>query len=87
MAALKLLLICAIVLSIACLVLAIFHLMHLRRDRKGGSPAVSAQRPLWLEFPRAYTSQGRRHQRKFFVYLAVFMVLVIVLLFSNGTFS
>ena len=84
MAALKLLLICAIVLSIACLVLAVFHLIHLRRDRRSDSQAVSAQRALWLEFPRAYTSQGRRHQRKFFLYLAVFIVLVIVLMVYNG---
>ena len=85
MAALKLLLICAIVLSIACLVLAVFHLVHLRRDRKSGSSAVSSQRALWLEFPRAYTSQGRRHQRKFFVYLAVFVVLIILLLVYKGS--
>lgn len=85
MQALKLLLICAIVLSIACLVLAVFHLVHLRRDLKDGSRSISSQRPLWLEFPRAYTSQGRRHQRKFFVYLGVFVVLVIVLLVYDGT--
>ena len=84
MAALKILLIAAIVLSISCLVLAIFHLLHLRRDLKDGSSSVSTQRPLWLEFPRAYTTQGRRHQRKFFIYLAVFMVLVVVLLIFNG---
>jgi len=87
MAALKLLLICAIVLSIACLVLAVFHLMHLRRDEKDGSHAVSSQRPLWLEFPRAYTGQGRRHQRKFFIYLAVFLVIVVLLVLSNGTLT
>lgn len=87
MAALKLLLISAVVLSIACLVLAVFHLMRLRQDRKDGSRAVSSQRPLWLEFPRAYTSQGRSHQRKFFVYLAVFLILIVVLLVSDGTLS
>ena len=84
MAALKLLLVFAIVLSISCLVLAIFHLLHLRRDLKDGSRSVSTQRPLWLEFPRAYTRQGRSHQRKFFIYLAAFVVMVVVLLLFNG---
>lgn len=81
----KFLLLSALVLSIACLVLALFHWGQLRRNLKDSSKGVSKQRPLWLEFPRAYTKQGRRHQRRFFVYLGIFVVLLIVLLVFYGT--
>lgn len=80
----KFLLVSAMVLSIVCLVLAVFHWVHLRRDLKKGAAGIARQRPVWLEFPRAYTRQGRHHQRRFFVYLAVFMVLLIVLLVTHG---
>lgn len=80
----KFLLISAMVLSIACLVLAIFHWRQLRRDLKDDSRGVANQRPLWLEFPRAYTRQGRHHQRRFFVYFIVFLVLIVVLLALHG---
>lgn len=79
MDAMKFLLVAALVLSVGCLVLALFHWMHLRRDLKAGPKGVSKQRPLWLEFPRPYTSQGRRHQRRLFVYLAAFVILLVVL--------
>jgi uncharacterized protein involved in cysteine biosynthesis len=80
----KFLLVCAMVLSIVCLVLAVFHWVHLRRDLKKGSTGIATQRPVWLEFPRAYTRQGRHHQRRLFVYLAVFIVLLIVLFIIHG---
>lgn len=80
----KFLLISAMVLSIACLVLAIFHWLQLRRDLKSPTRNVVAQRPLWLDFPRAYTKKGRHHQRRFFVYVAVFVALLILLLALRG---
>jgi hypothetical protein len=49
------------VLSIACLILALFHWLQLRRDRKNTSNGMVTQKPMWLEFPRAYTKQGRHH--------------------------
>lgn len=84
MEAMKFLLISAMVLSIACLILAIFHWLQLRRDLKNATRNVVAQRPLWLEFPRAYTRKGRHHQRRFFVYVAVFVALIILLLALRG---
>lgn len=75
----KFLLVSAMVLSIVCLVLAVFHWVHLRRDLKSGSKGMVTQRPVWGEFPRPYTKQGQRHQRRFFVYLVVFVVLLILL--------
>ena len=84
MDAMKFLLISALVLSIGCLVLALFHWGKLRRDLRDAPKGVTKQRPLWLEFPRAYTRQGRRHQRRFFVYLSVFVILLIVLLVFYG---
>jgi hypothetical protein len=80
--AMTFLLICALVLSMACLVLAIFHWVHLRRDLAKGATDVATQRPLWLEFPRAYTRQGKHHKRRFFVYFVVFVALAILLLLS-----
>lgn len=79
MGAMKLLLIAALILSIACLVLAVFHWLHLRRDAGRQSSDLATQSPLWLEFPRAYTRQGRHHQRRFFIYFAVFLVLLLLL--------
>ena len=76
----KFLLISALVLSIACLVLAVFHWVHLRRDIKKQSTDIATQSPVWLEFPRAYTRQGRHHQRRFFIYFVVFLLLLVVLL-------
>jgi F0F1-type ATP synthase membrane subunit a len=76
---LKLLLVSALVLSVVCLVLAVYHWMRLRSDQKGEPKGVVSQRPMWLEFPRAYTHKGRHHQRRFFVYFVVFVVLFIVL--------
>ncbi len=87
MDAMKFLLISALVLSVGCLVLALFHWVHLRRDLKEESQGVSQQRSLWLEFPRPYTRQGQRHQRRLFVYLAIFVILLIVLLVFYGTGS
>lgn len=81
----KFLLISALVLSVACLALALFHWLALRRDVKGGPREVVRQKPMWLEFPRAYTRQGRHHQRRFFVYLVVFLLLLIVLLAAHGS--
>jgi len=81
----KLLLVSALVLSIICLGLALFHWVRLGRDRKAESGGVVTQRPMWLEFPRAYTNQGRHHQRRFFVYVIVFVVLLIVLFVIYGT--
>jgi hypothetical protein len=72
------------VLSIACLLLALFHWLQLRRDRKNTSNGMVTQKPMWLEFPRAYTKQGRHHQRRFFVYIVVFVVLLIVLFTVKG---
>ncbi len=80
----KLLLISAMVLSIACLILAVFHWLQMRRDRKQSSNGMVTQKPMWLEFPRAYTRQGRHHQRRFFVYVVVFIVLLIVLFAVEG---
>ena len=79
MGTMKLLLIFALVLSIACLLLAVFHWVHLRRDANKQSEDVAAQSPVWLEFPRAYSRQGRHHQRRFFVYFVVFVALLILL--------
>lgn len=84
MEAIEFLLICAMVLSVACLILALFHWLQLRRDLKNTSQGIASQRPMWLEFPRAYTRQGRHHQRRFFVYIAVFVVLAIVLFVLEG---
>jgi len=81
----KFLLVSAVVLSLVCLALALFHWVRLRRDLKHGPKNAVAQRPLWLEFPRAYTSQGRHHQRRFFVYFVVFIVLLIGLFLLHGT--
>ena len=79
MGALKLLLISALALCLVCLGLAVYHWTRLSRDRKRSDKDVVSQRPVWLEFPRAYTNQGRRHQRRFFVYLVVFVLLFIML--------
>ena len=87
MEAMKFLLISAMVLSIACLLLAVFHWVHLRRDLKKESRGVATQRPVWLEFPRAYTRQGRHHQRRFFVYLVVFIALLVILFVTHGASS
>ena len=84
MEAMRFLLISAMVLSIACLILALFHWLQLRRDRKNTSNGMVTQKPMWLEFPRAYTKQGRHHQRRFFVYVVVFVVLLIVLFAVKG---
>jgi len=75
--AMKFLLVSAMVLSIVCLGLALFHWARLRRDLKSGANNAVTQRPMWLEFPRAYTKQGRHHQRRFFVYFIVFVVLLV----------
>ena len=80
----KFLLVSAMVLSIVCLGLALFHWIRLRRDLTNGPKNAVTQRPLWLEFPRAYTSQGRRHQRRFFVYFVVFVLLLIGLFVLQG---
>ena len=80
----KFLLVSAAVLSIVCLVLAVFHWVHLRRDLKDGIKGIATQRPIWLEFPRAYTRRGRHHQRRLFVYLIVFIVLLILLIVFQG---
>jgi hypothetical protein len=84
MEAMKFLLASALVLSIACLALALFHWVRLRRDLKNNQRDIATQSPMWLEFPRAYTSQGRHHQRRFFVYLIVFVILLIGLLVLHG---
>ncbi len=81
----KILLASALVLSIICLGLALFHWMRLHRDRKAEARGVVTQRPMWLEFPRAYTNQGRHHQRRFFVYFVVFVLLLIALFVVYGT--
>ncbi len=75
----------AIVLSVVCLALALFHWARLRRDLKDGSRSVVTQKPMWLDFPRAYTNQGRHHQRRFFVYFVVFIILMIGLFVLYGT--
>jgi len=80
----KILLVSAMVLSIICLGLALFHWVRLHRDRKAESEGIITQRPMWLEFPRAYTNQGRHHQRRFFIYFVVFVVLLIVLFVLYG---
>jgi len=80
----KFLLVSAMVLSVVCLALALFHWMRLRRDLKHGPKNAVAQRPMWLEFPRAYTNQGRHHQRRFFVYFVVFIVLLVGLFLLHG---
>lgn len=80
----KFLLLAALVLSIVCLALALFHWMRLRRDLKDRHDGVATQSPMWLEFPRAYTRQGRHHQRRFFVYIVVFVVLLILLVVLHG---
>ena len=85
MEAMKFLLLAALVLSIVCLVLALFHWVRLRRDLRERHDGVATQRPMWLEFPRTYTRQGRHHQRRFFVYIIVFIVLLIVLFFLHGS--
>ena len=80
----KFLLISAMVLSVVCLALALFHWVRLRRDLKHGPKNAVAQRPMWLEFPRAYTNQGRHHQGRFFVYFVVFIVLLVGLFLLHG---
>jgi hypothetical protein len=40
---------------------------------------------MWLEFPRAYTNQGRHHQRRFFIYFIVFVILLIGLFVIHET--
>jgi hypothetical protein len=82
--AMKFILVCAMVLSIVCFGLALFHWIRLRRDLKSGPRGVAEQRPMWLEFPRAYTRQGRHHQRRFFIYLLIFVVLLIGLFMLQG---
>ncbi len=84
MATMKFLLASAMVLSVLCLALALFHWVRLRRDLKDGSRDVVTQKPMWLDFPRAYTNQGRHHQRRFFVYFVVFIVLLIGLFVLHG---
>ena len=74
----------ALALSIVCLALALFHWVRLRRDLKNGRRDVAAQKPMWLDFPRPYTSQGRHHQRRFFVYFIVFVLLLIGLFVLHG---
>ncbi len=81
----KFLLVSAGVLSVVCLALALFHWMRLRRDLKNGSQDVVTQKPSWLDFHRAYTNQGRHHQRRFFVYFIVFILLLIGLFVLHGT--
>ena len=87
MAAMKFLLASALVLSIVCLGLALFHWIRLRRDLKNSPAETVTQRPMWLEFPRAYTKQGRHHQRRFFAYFVVFIILLIGLfvIHESGT--
>ena len=80
----KFLLVSAVVLSVVCLTLALFHWVRLRRDLKNGSRDVVTQKPMWLDFPRAYTNQGRHHQRRFFVYFIVFILLLIGLFVLRG---
>lgn len=80
----KFLLVSAMVLSIVCLALALFHWIRLRRDLKDGSKDIVTQKPMWLEFPRAFTNQGRHHQRRFFVYFVVFILLLIGLFVLHG---
>jgi len=84
MEAMKFLLAAALVLSIVCFALALFHWVRLRRDLKNGPRDVATQRSMWLEFPRAYTSQGRHHQRLFFIYFVVFVLLLIGLFVVHG---
>ena len=84
MQAMKFLLVSAMVLSIVCLCLALFHWIRLRRDLHNGPNHAVTQRPLWLEFPRAYTNQGRHHQQRFFTYFVVFVVLLIGLFLLHG---
>lgn len=81
MEALRLLLIAALGLSLVCLLLALYHFLRMRQDTGRGPEGAASQRPLWLEFPRAYTHQGKRHQRRFFTYFVVFTVLLIALFF------
>jgi len=78
----KLLLVSVLVLSIVSQALAFFHWLRLVRDPNDGPENTVTQRPLWLEFPRAYTSQGRHHQRHFFIYFVVFVLLSIGLWYS-----
>lgn len=80
MEALKVLLIAAFGLSLVSLVLALYHFLRMRQDSGRAPGEAVTQRPLWLEFPRAYTHHGRHHQRRFFTYFFVFVVLLIVLL-------
>ena len=80
----KFLLASAMVLSIVCLCLALFHWVRLRRDLKRGTRDMVTHKPMWLEFPRAYTKQGRHHQRRFFIYFIVFLLLSIVLFALHG---
>ena len=84
MEAMKFLLVSAMVLSVLCLGLALFHWLRLRRDLKHGSRDMVTRQPMWLEFPRAYTSQGRHHQRRFFTYFIVFVLLLIGLFVLLG---
>ncbi|TFH50690.1 MAG: hypothetical protein E4H01_01710 [Lysobacterales bacterium] len=80
----KFLLVSAMVLSMVCLALALFHWVRLRRDLKNEPQEVVTQRPMWLEFPRTYTNRGRHHQRRFFVYFIVFVLLLIGYFALNG---
>ena len=80
----KFLLASAIALSVVCLTLALFHWVRLRRGLKDGSRDVVTQKPMWLDFPRAYTNQGRHHERRFFVYFVVFILLLIGLFVLHG---
>jgi len=80
----KFLLASAMVLSIVCLGLALFHWLRLRRDMKNSPTEVAKQRPMWIEFPRAYTNQGRHHQRRFFIYFVIFVLLLIALFVLHG---
>lgn len=84
MEAMKFLLLAALVLSLVCLALALFHWVRLRRDLKERHDGIATQTPLWLEFPRAFTRQGRHHQRRFLVYIIVFIILLIVLFVLHG---
>ena len=85
MEALRILLLAVFGLSLACLVLALYHYLRMRQDARRAPEESVTQRPLWLEFPRAYTQQGKRHQRRFFAYFVVFVVLFVALFLVHET--
>jgi hypothetical protein len=83
---LKVLLVSSFVLAGVCLALAVYHYVRVRRDARGRGEGMVSPTPLWGVFPQPYTARGRRHQRLFYAFFAVFVVLCVVLLAGGGPF-